>query len=320
VEWALRRSPPFLVLLVVVPLAVILAVTHHVNVTLGRRQALHNLSVTAQLAAQIVDETLKGTFLVERMLEAQPAFREAVHRQDRGQLNQLLQQLQPFIPKINFALVATTQGEVIAVYPLNPHLIGRSLAQDEGFQDAQRGGWHPYVSAVHLGAGELLEKVVEVVLPLSDEGTVIGLLQIQYRIEEVKSWLQQIRVEPGGFLYVVDHHDQLVVYPFQILPGKPKVVSDWPPVAATGTALAFRNGPRHERWLAGIHQVGATGWRVIAAQPERDVLRLLHRTLWPMGLLVAFLLLLIIIVHLQWAQSKQQRGLAESRRSHKPGT
>jgi hypothetical protein len=128
-------------------------------------------------------------------------------------------------------------------------------------------------------------------------------------VEEVKSWLQKIRVDTEGFLYVVDHHQQLVVYPFQILPGKPKVVADWPPVAQpltdTGSTLAFRDRRTGRQWLAGVHPIGAIGWRVVAVQPEGAALRVLYRTLWFLGVVVAALALLLMAVSLRWAKVQE---------------
>ena len=104
----------------------------------------------------------------------------------------------------------------------------------------------------------------------------------------------------------MDHHQQLVVFPFQVLPGKPKVVADWPPVArplsAAVETMAFRDQRSHRRWLAGMSPVSATGWRVVAVQPDRAALRVLYRVLWPLGLIAAFLGLLLIALSLRWAK------------------
>ena len=108
--------------------------------------------------------------------------------------------------------------------------------------------------------------------------------------------------------YVTDHHDQLVVYPFQVLPGKPKVVSDWPPVAQPlspeGASLSFADR-KGRRWLAGVHPVGTIGWRIVAVQPEEAALRVLHRVLWPMGILMGGLALLLVLLSRRWAQLQE---------------
>ena len=299
-SWFFARPVSFLLATVVLPLVVLLTVTHHTNVAVGRRQALQHLSVAAELAARIIEETLNTTTSFERMLAVQPAVRDALRRGDRAQLGQFLERTLSLIPALESLIVTSDQGEILAAYPPDPGLVGRTLSQDDGFQGAQRGGWHPYVSAVHLREGSGFDKVVEVVVPVVDGDDVVGVIHVQHPVEAVRSWLQKIRIEPGGFLYVVDHQDQLVVYPFQILPGAPKVVSAWPPVSQpvsqSGGTMIFRGGKQAQRWLAAIYPVSSTGWRVVAIQAERDVLRTLHGLLWPMGLLVGLLLPLVFVL------------------------
>ena len=49
------------------------------------------------------------------------------------------------------------------------------------------------------------------------------------------------------------------------------------------------------------HPIGSTGWRVVAVQPEAAVLRLLHRVLWPMGIAVGLLALILVLIGFSWA-------------------
>ncbi len=301
-----RRPFGFLFGVVLTPLVVIMAFTYWLNVSLWRQQTLHNLGVSARLAAEIVQETLAETERFERQLASQPGFVEAVHRQDRTQITRALQDALPFIPRVDGALVSTPQGGILAASLDSLEVVGHRLADQESFRGAKRAGWQPYISAVYLREGPEFEKVVSVVHPIVRENTLIGLLQLQHRIEEIKTWLQKIRLEPHGFLYVVDHQAQLVVYPFQVLPGKPKVVSDWPPVAAPlpadGASFVFRDARSGQRWLAGIHPVGTTGWRVVAVQPEGQALRVVSQIFWSLGLLVVILMLVITSIGFRWAQ------------------
>jgi hypothetical protein len=306
---AYRRPLKFLVGLVIVPLALIFLTTQLMNVALWRQQTLRNLQVTARLAAEIVEGSLGETFRFEEMIAAQPGFVEAVQRGERSTLTRQLIGSLTLIPHVDRALVTSAEGKVLATAPDQPELIGTDVSQSEPFQGARRGGWHPYVSAVHLREGPEIEKVVGIVLPILHDGTPAGLLQLQHRVETVKLWLQKIRIDPQGFLYVVDHEDQLVVYPFQVLPGKPKAVSDWPPVALPlspdGGSLAFRDARTGRRWLSGVYPIGELGWRVVAVQPEAAALSVLHRVLWPTGILVGLLCVLLALVSRQWAKLQE---------------
>ena len=205
-------------------------------------------------------------------------------------------------------MITTPEGEVLASFPDDPTLTAERVLQQESFIGAQQNGWHPYISAVYLASEDPPEKVISIVLPLTagDTSAVVGILQVQHRIETIKSWLQKVRVEPEGFVYVVDHHDQLVVFPLQILPGRPRVVSSWPPVAEpltpSGSTLTFVDSRHHKRWLAGVQPVGETGWRVVAVQPERAALRPFHRMLWSLGLLILVMGVIVISIGMRWAQ------------------
>ena len=302
---AFRRPRRFLLFLVILPLVIVGIVTHRVNVTLAQEQALQHLGVTARLAAAIVQETLEATLRAERILLAQPGFDSAVQRGDRQSITQHLEDALPFIPRVDLAVVMSPEGVIIAAYPDEVGLVGRDVADTDAFKGAKHRR-QPYVSAVYLREGPQIEKVVGVVHPIEIGGTVVGLLQLQHRVEEVKSWLQKIRLDPEGFLYIVDHHQQLVVYPFQVLPGPPRVVRDWPTVrsalSADGGTLTFRDAQHRKQWLAGLFPVGRSGWRVVAVQPERAALRSVRRIFWTLSLLAGALMMLVIAISLRWAQ------------------
>jgi C4-dicarboxylate-specific signal transduction histidine kinase len=303
---AYRRPLRFLLGLVILPLALAAWLAYAANAGLWREQTLHNLGVTARLAAEIIDETLESSLRFSRLLAAQPGFAEALRRGDRETLARRLREALPFADRLDLAMVVGLDGAVVAAAPDRPELIGRHVGADDAFAGARASSWRPYISAVYLREGPEVEKVVAAVEPIEDGGGPIGLLQVQHRVETVKAWIQKLRIDPEGFLYVVDHRDQLVVYPFQVLPGKPKTVSDWPPVAqpvsGEGTTLVFRDARRRATWLAAVHPVGETGWRVVAVQPERAALRSLHRISRILGAMIALLLALTTLVSLRWAR------------------
>ena len=300
-----RRPRRFLFLVVMLPMVAVVVATHQLNVALTRRQALHNLAVTARLGAQIVQETLDATLRAQRILLAQPGFSSAVQRSDRQQLTQLLRNALPYIPRVDLVIVLNAQGDVVASYPEDQAPPGKHLGDRDPFLGG-RNQLEPYVSAVYLRDGPQVEKVVGVVYPVVHGGAVVGLLQFQHRVEDVKSWLQSIRVDPDGFLYVVDHHQQLVVHPMQVLPGEPLLVSHWPPVAAPlpsdSAALRYRDAATRRVWLSGLAPVGFTGWRVVAVQPEASALQSVRRVFWTLSLLVVLLLAGLVGISLRWAQ------------------
>jgi C4-dicarboxylate-specific signal transduction histidine kinase len=115
-----------------------------------------------------------------------------------------------------------------------------------------------------------------------------------------------VRIEPDGFLYVVDQQHQLVTYPFQVLPGKPKNVSSWAPVTAAigseGTLVRFQQGLPARAWTAAVVRVEPLGWRVIAQQPDAAMLAPFHRLVTTcFGFLLAVLMLVSLLLA-RWAR------------------
>lgn len=301
---AARRPRAFIVGLVLIPLTVVLAVTYSVNASMWQAQSQRHLLMTARLAAQILDETLTDTWRFEQLISTQPEFLEATRSREASRLGRVLQHAVTLIPKVDLALFISPQGRVLASSG-DDTWVGRDVSSEDSFQGASLQG-QPYISAVHLREDTSLEKVVAVVWPVTHRGELLGLLQVQYRLETIRAWLAKIRVEPSGFLYLVDHRHQLVVYPFQVLPGRPKVVSSWPPVAhrlpADGDTLAFRGGRKAEPWLAGIAPVGTIGWRVVAVQPTAAALQPLHRLFWALVMLLGMLAAATLAVGWHWAR------------------
>lgn len=302
-----RKPLRFLLILVILPVGLTVAVTYQVNLSLARQQALNNLRMTAQVASEAVTRTLDEVILFEQLVASRTDFIEAASRRDQAQLTMLLQQMLPLLPGADRALVAATDGKIVASTATldAADLAKQSVSDQEAFRGAREGGWRPYVSAVHVRDEQDFEKVVDVAVPVTQESSVAGVLFIEFQVNVVRSWVQKIRVEPEGFLYVVDQKGQLVVYPFQVLPGKPKRVSDWPPVAQPltpqGWGMSFQDIREGRQWLAGAFPIGGIGWRVVAVQPEVAVLWLVYRVLATMSLLVVILLVLVVIVSLRWA-------------------
>lgn len=305
--WLLQsyRRPLGLFLgVVALPFVLIVGATYSISVSLWRRQTSENLRVMARLGAEILTETLEETLLLEQLVASRPEFVQAALRAEPAELQQLLEEAARFIRRTNLLMVVSPEGRVLAATPDPDGLAGTSLTGREPFQAIQRRHWQPAVSGVYLREGPSLEKVVGVGWPLEQDGRVVGLLLVEQRIETIKSWLQKIRVEPEGFLYVVDQHDRLVVFPYQTVPGRPLVVSRWPPVAfpagEEGGALMFRSGRPGKRWLAGVYPVGQIGWRVVTVQPEQAALKTLRGVLAVLGFLILAAVGLVALVGSQW--------------------
>jgi len=302
---AYRRPLAAFMIFVVLPLGAAVLCTHEVNSAFGRQRALHNLSMTARLGALAVQETLEELVLFEQLTGSRPDVLAAVARRDAPALTKILREGLAFMPHVHAVRVTDPEGAVLAAVPEAASRASTDEERKAFWQDAGA-SLRVYLSPVHVSDDDPDEKIVELWWPLLDQGRRSGVVQLAFRIEAVRAWIQKIRVDPEGFLYVVDHRQQLVVYPFQVLPGRPKMVADWPPVAhpiaGESDAIVFAHQRTGDTWFAGIAPVGDTGWRVVAVQPEAALVRMMHRVLWPMALAAAFLLGLLLLVGLQWVR------------------
>lgn len=302
---AYRKPLGFLLCLVLFPLALVGVVTYRLNVDAQARQAFHHLQVTAHLAAEIIEETLAHTVQLERVLAAQPGFPEALRAQDAGWLQLRLGDALALSPRITALSVLTPDGTMLAAAPAAPTRVGQLIGDTEALDALRRNPQQPYVSAVYFEEQPAPRKVVHIYCPILEGEQVVGLVQAEHEVEAVKAWLQKIRVEPAGFVYVVDHKQQLVVYPFQVLPGRPKVVAEWPtvqlPLAEEGATLGFRDS-RGREWLAGLYPLQELGWRVVAVQPRAAALQILDQSVQTMALLLGLLALALVVVSLWWAR------------------
>src|SRR5688572_20739817 len=100
---AYRRPAAFLISLVILPIIIILVSTYQTTVRLCRKQAMHNLVVTARLASHTIDETLQDTIRFEQLIAGQPGFNEALKRKDAGMMTRHLQEVVQFVPRVNSA-------------------------------------------------------------------------------------------------------------------------------------------------------------------------------------------------------------------------
>jgi C4-dicarboxylate-specific signal transduction histidine kinase len=296
-----RRPMLFLFGVVVLPLALTVAVVYRIQRQRAIAQSLQHLAVTSRLAAEIVERTLAQTLLIEALLAEEPDVQQALARGDAEALVQRVIHLLGLVPALQEAAFVRSDGTVLAAVP--PKDPGASVAEAPWFQQA-RDGDAPLLSPVYLAGGL---KVVSVATPVfGSSGQRLGVLHVLYGVDDVRDWLQTVRVEPDGFLYVVDHRQQLVVHPRQLLPGRPKRVADWPPVArpldAGALTLAFREPRTGRAWLAAAHPVGSRGWRVVATQPRHEALRTVHRIFLWLGVLLLAVLWLVLLVCRRWAR------------------
>lgn len=322
-QWflSLYRHPSALLLtLVVIPLVVICVWLYAAREQELRAREGEDLLVAARLASRIVQDELTRVREIEEAVAARPAFVEAVRRQDRADLKTSLELLLAATPMIDQVTVLDAKGRVLAEASADGSSdVTEVPAPPRPAESSSRGGpapppvplaWDHPVSGVYLRDQASGEKVVGVSSPIRDGERLVGLLQAQYRLEELSRWMAKLRIEPAGFVYVTDHRGHLVAYPFQLLPGAPKDVSSWAPVSVPLSAgshlIRFHQGRRQVRaWTAAVVELEPFGWRVIAQQPDAAMLKPFRRLVWSFAFLIGVLACLLSWLIIRWASLHQ---------------
>jgi len=307
-QWFLslyRRPAAFLLTLVVIPLVVVCVWLYVANERQWRAREGEDLLVAARLASRIVQDELARVREMEEAVAVRPAFVEAVRRGDRADLKTSLELLLAATSMIDRATVLDAKGHVLAEAATLQ--APRSTLHASGSTPLS---WDHPVSGVYLRDQTSGEKVVGVSSPIRDGDRVVGLLQAQYRLEELSRWMGKLRIEPAGFVYVTDHRGHLVAYPFQLLPGAPKDVSSWAPVSVPLSGgshlIRFQHGRRQVRaWTAAVVEIEPFGWRVIAQQPDAAMLKPFRRLVWSFAFLIGFLACILSWLIIRWASLHQ---------------
>lgn len=287
-----RRPVVFLGVLLAIPLVAVCVWLAIANEQQWRRHEVEHLATTARLASRIIIDELIRTYQIERAVGERADFRAAVRQRDAPALQTFLQTLSDVTPLIGRVFVTDPDGRLLASLPPGPAPAAPLLTSADA----------PSVSGVYLAHPDVGDKAVLVSYPLHGEGA----LHMQYRLEEIERWIEKVRVEPAGFVYVTDANGYLVAYPFQVLPGRPKNVSGWPPVAATvtglGSSLRFVSGRPARRWTAAIAPMEPFGWRVIAQQPDAEMLKPFYELVGSFVVMSLLLLFVVGLPALRWTQ------------------
>lgn len=306
-EWFLRlyrRPRSLLAVLLGIPLGIACVWLYAASEREWRAREGRDLIVAAQLAARLIRDELAQTHATEDALAAWPPFRTALRRRDRRTLESHLQLLLNVSPSIDQAIVTDAARRLVA-----QRLVASGRAAPgppSNVLTEPPDNKAPPVSGVYLRDPTSGDKAVEISSTVQDGSEPLGILRVQYRLQELSRWLGKIRIEPAGFLCLVDRQGLLVAHPFQLLPGQPKDLSGWPPVAAqasaAGTLVRFHQGQPPHPWTAAVVSLEPFGWRIVAQQPDSQMLAPFRRLVASCVLLLAALAGLVSGLALRWAR------------------
>jgi signal transduction histidine kinase/CheY-like chemotaxis protein len=276
-------------------------VDSEVSTTLERRIVSESRRL-AELEAHSIRDQLKNDIAVGTMSAARPRLREAVRKNDEGEIMQHLGVLIENYPAIDRAFVTTTAGVQMANYPFTPETIG----VDFSYRDWYRGvstNWSPYVSEFYQRMARPQRLLFSIAVPMRDGAKVIGVFVMQPKADYIEVAVGRL-ADFSGTLYVVDRKGN-VVYdshgPVENVTNR----SDLPEVRKVLKGLdgiERRADPETgERLIVAYHPVDERGWGVIVEKPESVIFAPVRRIRILLLVITAGMVLIAGFFSYRWA-------------------
>jgi diguanylate cyclase (GGDEF)-like protein/PAS domain S-box-containing protein len=164
------------------------------------------------------------------------------------------------------AFLSDAKGRNVAIYPVQPELVGKDFSFRDWFQGASRTG-RPYVSSAYVSAASGHPLVVGVSAPVFDGSHRIGYVTVLWQLESVRAVAEGAHRDDDVAIAVTDQRGQPLTASLIVDDrGQPLQA---PVSVATTQALAGRSvSTIHDGVLEAAGPVPGSGWTVTASQPS----------------------------------------------------
>jgi|GEM_PF-4186787 len=289
----------------------------------ARQAAVQSTTNVSGLMTKVVGEHFEGLVHYLESYAGRYRFRENLAKKDWVNATVHLKDMVTGNASVDKAFFTDSDGNVVALYPPDPTVMGLNFAFREWFKSValKRA---TIVSAVYRTASVPQPLVVAIATPIfGSDGVVLGYLTTLTRVETLAAWAGEKRPSPQGRILLLDHKNNLLAK----LSDKNGESLD---LSKEIEFLEGGDGSAEAREaldpvtkvpsFVGVSKVEKFGWRVLVTQPAAEVYaqaNLLTRTIGVATALVGILLTILRAVWLQ-AQGRQDDqqlvALAEAKR------
>jgi PAS domain S-box-containing protein len=232
---------------------------------LSQRQAI------AYLAANTLKEKLDRLVDISVSLASRVRFRQLVSEGKWDEAIDILRNVPRDFPFIDRLTMNDPSGTLVADTPALPHVRGKNFANRDWYRGVSQ-NWLPYVSEVYQRAAEPRYNVAAVAAPIkAEDGTVVGILVLQVKIDFLLEWTRNIEVGSNGFVVIVDKRGKIAAHPKFAPQGE---IVDYAKVPAVQKLLRGDHGVEllsnpieRERQVFAYQPVPGYGWGAIVQQP-----------------------------------------------------
>ncbi len=277
-----------LVLLMLLPIAIF---SYSVGRVLRHQAESHAVTESAQIAhvsATLVGEHFRQSAAFLQSIVGRPSFRTAWMLSDQNMVEFNLAEAHALRPDFSFVSVFDLDGNLRAIYPPQPDLLGKNFAYRDWYKGVTR-QWSPYISEVYQTSISPHQLVVAIAVPLRDDGgEPIAILMAPCAIDTMSRQLVETKLENGWTISLVDQHGHLSARPNIDSHAAAVDLSNYEPVrrmqtGGFGYGMFSRGG---DAFAVRYEPVQPYGWGVLVEQPASVLHRsvaLVERRVWLLG-------------------------------------
>ncbi len=257
-----------------------------------------NVTLTGNLALLLQQEMSKAISLTEAFAGT-PGTVKALASGDQLVLTTRLKALTLSFPSIQRAIITDVNAVIKGVYPTSGETNQLSATITRTIEEVRTSA-KPSVSGAYESENKS-SKVIAISAPISESGSVIGVVTMEYQAKQIRKWLQNIELPKGGSLFLLDQNGNVVAHPAEGSGGE--LIGNYATLdiikkgllGATFTA-EYVDPLAKEKMVASFLPivVGKQTWLIVAEKPTSLAYRDLYRVRQNIGLAGGVLSLLTL--------------------------
>jgi PAS domain S-box-containing protein len=267
VRWSATRFVAGFLALALLPLSGLAYLAMHESETAMRAEVRDRMEVTASVSAEYIGEQLNSLKTLVSSYATRPILINAMQRPggpDLTDVNGQLQALQQAHPDLIAAWMLDPQGDLLAMDPVAPSVMGQNFAHRNYFQRARYTN-SAYVSQAYIRATPPHVRLIGVSRTVRDaDGRVLGVLAVGYRLDGIRAFADRLADVQGVRMTVTDQAGHLLGGVGSERPGLPTVEDARVDAALAGRSSTVEGPGESGSSVSSYRAVEGFGWAVVA--------------------------------------------------------
>ena len=285
----------FIPLILIVSFSLFTAYNQLTKLALERRESITTLT------AKTVDENLSHMADLGVSFASRVVFRKLIEEGKWQEAVKLQETVPRDFPIIERIVLIDPSGKGKADILNDPNIIDMDFSYRDWYRGVSK-EWKPYVSEVFKAAVAPFYNSIVISTPIKKEsGEILGILNMQIKLDSLFKWTEDIKIGQTGFIYVVDQNNHIVIHPKFPSQGEIVDFSNTPGVkelrkTGHGVIIAFNPIEKEER-LSAFETISKYGWGVIIQEPTAGAFASRNREVLKLSIIYVFIGLFCVFLH-----------------------